>query len=277
MIETTNIRELKGIGEKAQQLFNKLNIYTVGDLIRYYPRGYEVYENPVPISEVEEGKVVTVTGAIFGRIQVTGTKNMQVTTLHLKDLTGTLRVVWFRMPFLRNTLAGGGTITLRGRITRRKNGLVMEHPEVFYPAHRYEEKLDTLQPVYGLTAGLTNNAVMKAIRQAVDGLELSKEKLPEEIRIKYSLAEYNFALRGIHFPEDKEVFYHARKRLVFEEFLAFILSLRKLKDSMKNLRMSIIFQCIPKWMRLFQNCHMSLQMHRKRYGMKLQEICAQIP
>lgn len=231
MTESTNIREIKGIGEKAQQLFGKLNIHTVGDLIRYYPRGYDVYEKAVPISEVEEGKVMTVTGAIFGRVQVTGTRNMQVTTIHVKDLTGTLRVIWFRMPFLRNTLAGGGTITLRGRINRRKNGIVMEHPEIFYPAHRYEEKLDTLQPVYGLTNGLTNNAVMKAIRQALDGLDLSRERLPEEIRLKYGLAEYNFALRGIHFPEDKEVFYHARKRLVFEEFLNFILSLRKLKDS----------------------------------------------
>ena len=246
MVETTNIRELKGIGDKAQQLFNKLNIHTVGDLIRYYPRGYDVYENPVPISEVEEGAVVTVSGVIFGRVQVTGTKNMQITTLHVKDLTGTLRVVWFRMPFLRNTLAGGGAITLRGRISRRKNGIVMEHPEVFYPAHRYEEKLNTLQPVYGLTAGLTNNAVVKSIRQALDGFELSKEKLPEQIRLKYGLAEYNFALKGIHFPEDKEVFYHARKRLVFEEFLNFILSLRKLKDSNEKFQNEYVIPVHPK-------------------------------
>lgn len=246
MVEFTNIRELKGIGEKAQQLFNKLNIYTIGDLVRYYPRGYDVYENSVPISEVEEGKVVTVTGVIYGRVQVTGTKNMQVTTLHVKDLTGTLRVVWFRMPFLRNTLSGGGTITLRGRISRRKNGIVMEHPEVFYPSQRYEEKLDTLQPVYGLTSGITNNAIVKAIRQALDGLDLSRERIPESIRMKYGLAEYNFALRGIHFPEDKEVFYHARKRLVFEEFLEFILSLRKLKDSNEKLQNEYIIPVHPK-------------------------------
>lgn len=235
MVETTDIRELKGIGEKTQQLFAKLNIYTVGDLIRYYPRGYDVYEKQVPISEVEEGRIMTVTGMIFGRVQVSGTKNMQITTLHVKDLTGTLRVIWFRMPFLRNTLAGGGMITLRGRIIRRRNGIVMEHPEIFYPSHRYEEKLDTLQPIYSLTAGLTNNTIMKTIRQALDGLDLSKERLPEDIRLRYGLAEYNYALKGIHFPEDKEVFYHARKRLVFEEFLQFILSLRRLKDSNEKL------------------------------------------
>ena len=147
MIDTTNIRELKGVGEKAQQLFNKLNIHTVGDLIRYYPRGYDVYENPVPISEVEEGNVVTVTGVIYGRIQVSGTKNMQVTTLHIKDITGTLRVIWFRMPFLKNTLGKGGVITLRGRVVERRGSLCMEQPEIFFPSATYNAKENTMQPM----------------------------------------------------------------------------------------------------------------------------------
>lgn len=231
MVEQTNIRELKGIGEKTQQLFAKLNIETIGDLIRYYPKGYDVYERPVPISEVEEGKIATVNGVVFGKVQVSGSKSMQITTIHVKDITGTLRVIWFRMPFLRNTLKEGMIITLRGRISRRKNGLHMEHPEIFCPAEKYEDKLDTLQPIYGLTAGLSNNTVMKAMQQALRELDLSKDVLPSEIRMKYGLAEYNYALRGIHFPEDKEVYYHARKRLVFEEFLSFIVSLRKLRDS----------------------------------------------
>ena len=78
----------------------------------------------------------------------------------------------------------------------------MEHPEIFYTSAIYEEKLHTLQPVYPLTAGLSNNMVMKAVRQALDGLDLSREILPEEIRHRYHLAEYNYAVRGIHFPED---------------------------------------------------------------------------
>ena len=83
MVEQTNIRELKGIGEKTQQLFSKLHIETVGDLIRYYPRGYDVYEKPVLVSEAEEGKVVTVSGVIFGKVQVSGSRNMQITTIHV--------------------------------------------------------------------------------------------------------------------------------------------------------------------------------------------------
>lgn len=230
MVERTDIKEIKGIGEKTAQLFAKVGVNTVGDLIRYYPKGYDVYEEAVPVSEVEEGKVQTVSGAISGRIQVSGSSRMQITTLQVRDLTGSLKVVWYRMPFLRNTLGKGGTVTLRGRIARKRNGLVMEHPEIFYPADKYEEKLDTLQPVYGLTSGLTNGTVVKAVRQALEHLDLTHETLPDVLRLKYHLAEYNFAIRGIHFPQDKENFYHARERLVFEEFLTFILALRRMRD-----------------------------------------------
>ncbi len=235
MIDKTSIKELKGIGEKTQRLFEKVGVSTVGDLIRYYPRGYDVYEEPIPVSELEEGRTQTVSGAIYGRVQVAGTAKMQVTTLYLKDLTGTLKVIWFRMPFLRSTFAKGGSLTLRGRVLRRRDGLVMEHPEMFYPSEKYADRLNTLQPLYGLTSGLTNNAVMKAVRQALDGMDLAADSLPGRLRLKYGLAEYNYAVRGIHFPEDKEVFYHARERLVFEEFLAFILSIRKLKDKNEKL------------------------------------------
>lgn len=235
MIDKTSIKELKGIGEKTQRLFEKVGVSTVGDLVRYYPRGYDVYEEPIPVSELEEGRTQTVSGAIYGRVQVSGTAKMQVTTLYLKDLTGTLKVIWFRMPFLRSTFAKGGSLTLRGRVLRRRDGLVMEHPEMFYPSEKYADRLNTLQPLYGLTSGLTNNAVMKAVRQALDGMDLAADSLPGRLRLKYGLAEYNYAVRGIHFPEDKEVFYHARERLVFEEFLAFILSIRKLKDKNEKL------------------------------------------
>ena len=246
MIEQTNIAELKGIGEKTQRLFAKVGIETAGDLIRYYPRGYDVYEEAVPIGELEEGKVQTVTGMIFGRVQVSGSRKLQVTTLMLKDLTGTLKVIWFRMPFLRNTFAKGGAVTLRGRVVSRKQVLTMEHPEIFYPSEKYEEKKDTLQPVYGLTTGLTNHMVAKAVQQALSGLNLSKETLPETVRLKYGLAEYNFAMRGIHFPEDKQVFYQARERLVFEEFLEFILALRKLRDKNERFGNDYVIPASPR-------------------------------
>jgi len=230
MNECTKISRLKGVGEKTEQLFHKLDIFEIGDLLRHYPRGYDVYDEPVPVSDLEEGRIMTVTGMISGRIQVSGNRNMQVTSLYVKDDTGSLRVIWFRMPFLRNTLKGG-MITVRGRIVNRRGSIVMEHPEIFYPPAQYETKIHTLQPVYPLTAGLTNNAVAKAVKQCIDHIDMVQDPLPQEIRTKYGFAEYNFAIRGIHFPQDKEAFYYARERLVVEEFLQFILAIREMKES----------------------------------------------
>lgn len=231
MNEQSKISELKGIGEKTEKLFQKMGVYTVGDLLRYFPRGYDVYEAPVSIGELEEGKVSTVTGVIYGRVQLGGGRNMQVTTACLKDVTGTLKVIWFRMPFLRNTLKSGSMLTVRGRMVNRKGQLFMEHPEIYNPPESYEKKLDTLQPVYPLTGGITNNAVVKAVEQALQYLDLRQEFLPGDIRLSYHLAEYNFAVRGIHFPLNKEEFYQARERLVFEEFLTFILALRQVRET----------------------------------------------
>lgn len=236
MNERTGITELKGIGEKTGALFGKLGIATVGDLLRYYPRGYDVYEEPVPVSELEEGRIQTVTGALYGKVQVSPNRRMPVTSVQIRDTSGTIKALWFRMPFLRSSFAAGGNVTLRGQVVRRGNKMALEHPEIFYPCSKYEEKLGTLQPKYPLTNGITNNAVMKAVRQAVEHMDLSVDKLPFEARLKYELAEYNYAVRGIHFPEDKEVFYRARERLVFDEFLAFILSVRKLRAEKERLK-----------------------------------------
>lgn len=107
MNEQSKILELKGIGDKSEKLFRKLNIYTVGDLIRNYPRSYEVYEPAIPIREVKEGMIVTITGTIYGKVQQNNAKNLQITTIHVKDLTGVIKATWFRMPFLRNTLGRG--------------------------------------------------------------------------------------------------------------------------------------------------------------------------
>lgn len=226
MKENEGICSLKGIGEKTEGLFHKLGVYTVGDLVRYFPQGYNVYEPPVLISELEENHVMTVGGAIYGKVQVGGNPKLQVTTLYVKDLTGTLKVIWFRMPFLKNMLAGGGQIILRGKVVRKGDGLLMEHPEIFYPSTKYQEKLDSLQPVYSLTKGLTNNGIQKAVKQALLAVEFSGDTLPENIRRAYGLMGYQEAMRGVHFPQEKEEFYEARARLVFEEFFSFILSLR---------------------------------------------------
>lgn len=230
MNEHSPVREIKGIGEKTEMLFQKMGVYTAGDLLRYYPRTYDIYEAPVPVSELEEGTVAAVEGCVFGSAQVSPNRKLQTVSALIRDLTGTLKVLWFRMPFLRNTLRSGSRIIVRGRVVNKRGGLVMEHPEIFQPVEKYQEKLNTMQPVYPLTAGLSNLTVMKAVREALEHIHLQRETIPESIRQRYHLCEYNYALRGIHFPADKAMYMYARKRLVFEEFLEFLLAIRQMKE-----------------------------------------------
>ena len=231
MNEYSKISDLKGIGEKTEQLFKKMNINNVGELIRYYPRTYDIYEDITSISNATEGQIVTISGTIYGKVQQANAKNLQIISIHVKDLTGVIKATWFRMPFLKNTLGRGGVITLRGRVVERRGSLCMEQPEIFYPSATYNEKINTMQPVYPLVSGVTNNMVSKAMKQALSGIELKKEILPESIRLENHLAEYNYAIKQIHFPNDKKDFFCARERLVFEEFLVFILALRQMKKT----------------------------------------------
>lgn len=264
MNEYGNIRNLKGIGEKSEKLFHKLNIHTVGDLVRFYPRNYDIYEKPIPISDIAEGEVATVTGTIYGKVQMNNAKNLQITTIHVKDLTGVIKATWFRMPFLKNTLGRGGVVTLRGRIVERRGELCMEQPELFFPSAKYNEKEDTMQPIYPLTSGLTNNMMMKAVKQALENLDLKREFLPNSIRLEYQLAEYNFAVKQIHFPQDKESFFKARERLVFEEFLIFILALRQMKETNEKTMNTFTFPKTDMVETVFQNLPYELTNAQKK-------------
>ena len=120
----------------------------------------------------------------------------------------------------------------------------MEHPEIFTPA-AYEEIKGRLQPVYSLTAGLTNKMVTKLVRQILDSAPLSEEFLPEELRARYQLADDNYAIANIHFPMNMEELLIARKRLVFDEFLLFILAVQQLKEKTVQARNS--FEMKPVW------------------------------
>ncbi len=274
MNEYSKLRDLKGIGEKTDKLFQKLNIHTVGDLIHYYPRSYDIYESPIPICELEEGTVATVTGTIYGKVQVNNAKNLQITSIHVKDLTGVVKATWFRMPFLRNTLGRGGVISMRGRVENRRGSLCMEQPEIFFPSATYSEKENTMQPIYSLTTGLSNGIIMKAMKQAVEYLDLKREFLPASIRLDYHLAEYNYAIRQIHFPKDMDAFYHARERIVFEEFLIFILALRRMKESNEKTSNTCSFTNANMVNQLLQELPYELTNAQKRVWQEIQkDIC----
>ena len=224
-----SLRTLKGVGEKTEKLLHKAGIADVEGLLRYYPRNYDVYEMPENIADLEEGTVKAVSAAVSSGVYMNTAGRLKVITVTVSDKSGRLNVVWFNAPYLRSMLKKGSVFVFRGRVVRKNRKLELEHPEIFTPA-AYEEVLHNMQPVYRLTAGLTNKALTKLVRQTLEDRSLQTEYLPDEIRERYQLADINFALRAIHFPGNMEELLTARKRLVFDEFLLFILSVQLLKE-----------------------------------------------
>ena len=223
------LRELKGVGEKTEKLFQKVNIWDTEDLLHYYPRNYDTYEEPCEISQIREGETAAVQGVVTAAVYVNKVRNLQIVTVTVGDSSGKLPVVWYNMPYLRSTLKKGSVFVFRGKVIRKNGRLQMDHPEIF-TCGAYEEVLHSMQPVYALTAGLTNKMVTKLVHQVLEAYPLQGEFLPRELREQYHLADANFALSAIHFPPDMQRLLEARKRLVFDEFLLFILAVQLLKE-----------------------------------------------
>ena len=224
-----SLRTLKGVGEKTEKLFQKVGIYDTDDLLHYYPRNYDEYETPVDIAELKEETVQAVSAAVCSGVYVNSVRGRQIISVNIADQSGKFPVVWFNLPYLKKTLRKGSWFVFRGRIVRKQGKLEMEHPEIFTPS-AYEEILHHLQPVYGLTAGLSNKTVVKMVTQLLETLPMQSEYLPEELKERYRLADINYALKTIHFPKNKEELLVSRKRLVFDEFLLFIISVRRMKE-----------------------------------------------
>ena len=244
MNDKTPLRELKGVGEKTEKLFQKIGITTAEELLRYYPRTYDVYEEPVEIASAEEEKTVSIRATVATSIYINQVRNLQILTTTVADASGRLPVAWFNAPYLRGTIKKGSVFILRGKITRKKSRPQMEHPEIFTPA-AYAEIVHSMQPVYGLTKGLSNKAITKLVHQVLDTRPLHGEYLPEELRERYQLADANYAIRTIHFPKNMQELLTARKRLVFDEFLLFVLAVQLLKE--KTEEASNTFPMKPVW------------------------------
>ena len=229
------VTKLKGIGEKTAALFAKVGVHTTEDLIGYYPRTYEVYEEPVELSRVEDGKKYALQGFVLSVSAVKRYARYQVFTARIRVGEGELEGTWFNMPFLRNHFQRGAQYIFRGIVRIRGTRYRIDQPETYTLAD-YDRLLRVMQPCYPLTAGLTGKTVMKAVRQAFSQEELLiREYLPEHIRTRYSLMPEAEAVRKIHFPENEQEMRSARDRLVFDEFLLFILGIRRLKESRERL------------------------------------------
>lgn len=233
------VTSLKGIGEKTAGLFARLGVYTVEDLLHDYPRAYDAYEEPVPVGKLQENTTAAVAGQLLKTASVRRFKNIQVIVATVKDMTGSLQLTWYNMPYLRNTLQMGQFLVFRGRAVKKGGRLTMEQPEIFTP-EAYEAVRDSMQPIYGQTKGLGNKAIVRAVAQALEQRQLEREYLPPSLREKYELAEYNYAVEHIHFPSSRQELLFARKRLVFDEFFFFLLAVRRLKEKRQDCRSSFV-------------------------------------
>ena len=243
-MEKKLLRDLKGVGEKTEKLFLKLNLRTTEDLLTYYPHRYDTYEPAVSVRELTQDKVQAVAGVLSQGVVQTRVRNLTILTAVVVSEGEKLSLTWFNAPYLRNTLKKGNSYVFRGKVIRKNGRLCMEHPEIFTPAG-YEEVLHRMQPVYGLTFGLTNKTITKYVKQLLEEMPLEGEYLPEDIRENYQLADYNFAVQNIHFPKNQAAFFQARNRLVFDEFLFFILAVQRLKEKVEAVQNE--FPMKPVW------------------------------
>lgn len=235
MANDQSIETLKGIGEKTAKLFEKVGIRTIDDLLHYYPKGYDTYGEPKAIGELSEDETSAVEGFLKSGATGVHINGLSIVQATISDMTGKLRLVWYHMPYLKNTLRPDSHFIFRGRVIRKKNGLTMEQPQMFKP-EAYEELLSSMRPVYAQTKGLGNKTITSAVEQALAIRTLERDYLPASLRIFNELAEYNFAIEHIHFPANEEDLRFARKRLVYDEFFFFLLAVRHLKEKRQNIR-----------------------------------------
>lgn len=241
---SSSVGELKGIGTKTEQLFHRIGVYTIGDILLHYPRDYE----KLPVMETvgewhESGKGDGTMAAIAGRIEkapMVRAGRMQVTTLTLKEGAHSLSLVWFRMPYLRSSLKPGQHYIFYGKIIMKNGRATMEQPQVYTP-EKYAEMAGRMWPCYALTQGLSQNLLSKTIRQAFERAELPGEYLSEEMRSRLGLEDLDAAMENIHFPESEQALLAARRRLIFDEFFQFILAARLQREQINEVKNEFVF------------------------------------
>jgi ATP-dependent DNA helicase RecG len=231
--DSADLKTIRGIGEKTEKLFRQAGVYTTEDLLHYYPRDYDAYDEPVRAGETVAGVKNAVFGKITAKPSVRTFGKNSITIVKLTDETGTLYVHWFHMPFLRNTLTVGKHYVFRGLVTEKNGRKTMEHPELFDP-EKYEKIRGQLLPVYALTSGLSNNTVRKAVASLLEMTGSLPEYLPDEIREMNGLCEINFAISQIHFPDSRDNLITARNRLAFDEFFLFLLGVAEMKTQQEK-------------------------------------------
>ena len=257
------VDSVKGIGEKTRTLFEKLNVFTVGQLLTYYPRDYETFSGPVPVSSLKEGDVGVIEASVSRISETHAGGRMMILTCEAKDPSGSITLTWFNQPYLKKTLSMGYRYIFRGKISKKGGRLRMEQPK-FYKREEYQRLQHVLQPVYPLTKGLTNNMVSKSMKQALGLAGELPEYVPTAIRKQYGVLKRKNTLEEIHFPKSRETMLTARKSLVFEEFFLFSVYLRELAGNKEIKNSQFVFRDVPECSALIESLPYELTGDQKK-------------
>ncbi len=221
----SDIRIIKGIGEKKAQLMSKLGIHTVWDIVYSFPRAYEDRRKVYTIADAPRGSDCCIDAIVRGAvIEKKINAKMSLYILRIEDHTGTMNVKWFSSPFNKHKLKRGMRCIFYGTVDHEMTLKVMEP----YGENNLTGKII---PIYSLTSGLTQRDFSKAVDFALNLIDGFYETLPEEITDKYNLMPLGECIINMHHPEDEDKFQKARYRLAFEELFILTLAMKKLRTA----------------------------------------------
>ncbi len=228
-----DVKYVKTVGPSRVKLLNKLKIYTLKDLIEYYPRDYEDRSKPKNLYECTDGEEVLIEAMPTGRISEMHKGRMTMSRLIVKDQTGTCYITWFNQGYLRDKFQPGRMYRFFGKISIRGSRYEMNSP--VYDEIDQSKNTGKIIPIYPLTFELKQNTLRRIIENGL--LEVKgqlPETLPEYVLKDNNLWDINNTIERIHFPVEFSDFNKARERLVFEELLTMQLALLKLKNNYEN-------------------------------------------
>ncbi len=227
----TSVQYLKGVGPKMYELLNKLGIYTVKDLIEFYPRVYEDRTKVTPIDEFQKDQNVLFFGTLLKPVTMVYAKRKKILSTVVTDESGALAfLTWFNQVHIKERLKDGQTYLFYGKVSSVTGTRANLDSCSIYDVSQLD-KIQGLYPIYPLTAGITQNYLFKIINNLIiDQGIMVKEIFTPEFRAKYNLSEANYALNNIHFPKSYDMVNTARNRIIFEELFLFQLALMNMKE-----------------------------------------------
>ncbi len=230
-----DVQFVKGIGPRKAQKLNKLGIFTLKDLIYYFPRQFEDRNNLKKIFELQNEDKATIKVVIVGISTSSPRKGMNITKVDVRDETGYAKLVFFNQDYVKNTFKPGDTILVFGKVKKEFKNIELSSCEVEFLTNSPKATCK-IMPIYPLTYGVTNKEVMGMIKIALSDPNLEiKEYLPKRIIEKYKLCSIDYAIKNMHIPTSKEALKIALYRIVFEEFLILQLGLFIFKNGMEDI------------------------------------------